>query len=160
MNINQICPECGSPLVSKKYRHIESVGGIKVSDETALVPQCEKCGNVDLTLEQLAGYERRAAALVLQSVSPAKGSTVRYARKALGFTQLELAKLLDHCMEEISRWENNKVDIPRSEQLAIIALLDRVERTKIDSRALLDQAEELKKGETPETLEVQKPEAA
>ena len=156
----QTCPECGGSVVVKKYRHVESVGGIKVSDETALMPQCVECGNVDLTLEQLAGYERRAAALVLQNVLHARGSTVRYARKALGLTQSELAKLLDCRSEEVSRWETEKVPIQRSEQLAIVALLDLVECTGIDTRTLLEQMDEMKKGALPDELEVPNGKAA
>ena len=148
------CPECGESQVVKKYRHVESVGGIKVSDETAPAPHCGECGNVDLTSAELAGYERRAAAVVLREVLHAKGPMVRYARKALRLKQDDLAKLLFTTPETISRWENDRVAIQRAEQLAIVALIDLVECRGIDPRELLRLLDERDETEVPEELEV------
>jgi putative zinc finger/helix-turn-helix YgiT family protein len=149
-----ICPECGGPVVIKKYRHVENVGGVKVNDETAIRPYCTHCGNVDLTLSELAGYERRAAALVLDKVSRANGAMLRYARKALGITQAELAKLIGHEPETISRWETDKRPIERAEQLALVALLDQVECHGLDIRERLQQEADGRDKAAPTELEV------
>lgn len=150
---NRTCPECGGPLVVKVHRHIENVGGTKVVDETAMLPCCVQCNNVDLTLKQLAGYERRAAALVLERVIHANGAMLRYARKALGITQPELAKLISHKPETISRWENDKRPVERAEQLALVALLDLVERGE-DIHKLISAMDNLANRSLPKRLEV------
>lgn len=153
--MNQVkCAECGGPVMAKKYRHVETVGGVKVSDETALMPQCTQCNNVDLTLKQLAGYERRAAALALERVLHANGAMLRYARKALGITQAELAKLIGHEPETISRWENDKRPVERAEQLALVALLDLVECRGIDIHELLNASDKYNKKAPPKELQV------
>ena len=151
---SKMCPECGGPVTIKKYRHVENVGGVKVSDETALRPQCSQCGNVDLTLGQLEGYERRAAALVLERVLHASGAMLRYARKALGITQADLDKLIGHEPETVSRWENDKRPIERAEQLALVALLDLVESHGLNIRDLLNAYESNSKKAPPKELEV------
>lgn len=149
-----ICPECGGPVVIKKYRHVENVGRVKVNDETAIRPFCTQCGNVDLTLNDLAGYERRAAALVLDKIPRANGAMLRYARKALGITQAELAKLIGHEPETISRWETDKRPIERAEQLALVALLDQVECHGLDIRERLQLEASGEEISIPTELEV------
>jgi DNA-binding transcriptional regulator YiaG len=146
--------ECGGPVLTITYRQIENIGGVKVSDETGLMPQCTRCKNVDLTLDQLAGYERRAAALVLGKAQQANGTMLRYARKALGVTQAELAKLIGHEPETVSRWENDKRPIERAEQLALVALLDLVESRGLDIRELLNAYDKDSKKALPKELEV------
>jgi DNA-binding transcriptional regulator YiaG len=133
------CEACGSALKMLGYKHVEQVGRIKVTDQTALVPQCAGCKSVTLSLGDLAGYERRAAALVLRDGRHVDGDVIRHARKTLGLRQAELAVLLQCTPETISRWENGANPMRRAEQLALVALLDGVERDGIDLRAQLER---------------------
>jgi DNA-binding transcriptional regulator YiaG len=123
------CPTCDGRMVFRPYGHVEKVGRYKVNDATAFAWQCEdqKCGEVELTLDQLAGYQRRAAAIVLREAKEIDGPVVKYARRALGMKQTELAEHLDCRPETLSRWETGDAPIPRAEQLAIVAILDAVE---------------------------------
>jgi putative zinc finger/helix-turn-helix YgiT family protein len=119
------CPECGQGTLRRTVvTHVETVGGIKVNDGTAFGLACDRCGEYDLTGDELAGYQRRAAALVLRDRRLVTKDVVRYARKALGLRQVDLGALLDKSPENISRWETGEVRIPRAEQVALIALLD------------------------------------
>jgi transcriptional regulator with XRE-family HTH domain len=122
------------------YKHVEHVGSVKVTDATAFAWQCRDCEECDLSIEQLAGYERRAAALVLRDGKHVTGNVIRYARKALGIRQADLAVLLKCEPETVSRWETGARPTPRAEQLALVALLDGVEQTGLDVRAALDAA--------------------
>jgi len=135
-------------------QHTEKVGAAIVIDGTAMVAVCEACGEYDLSVDQLAGYERRAAALVLRDGRHASGAVVRYGRKALGLRQEELAKLLECVVETISRWENDKVEIGRAEQLAIVALLDGVECGQLDLAEALEKLDGPPPSKGPEKLEV------
>jgi len=121
------CPECEGAMVMRNYKHTEDVGKWRVTDGTGRVWQCSKCGEPELSLRMLAGYQRRAAAIVLREANPIDGSVTRYARKALGLRQTDLAGLLGYAPETLSRWETGDAEMPRTAQLALIAILDGVE---------------------------------
>lgn len=135
----RVCPSCGEPMALLGYTHVEDVGGVLVKDATSLAWQCKSCDLTDLSLEDLAGYERRAAALVLRDGTRVDGKVVRDARKALDLRQVDLASLLGCEPETLSRWESNARPMPRAEQLALVALLDDVECFGNDIRSLLDK---------------------
>ena len=138
VTVSKHCPYCGGTRTRRVPlpNHVENVGSITVTDGTARVLQCETCGKYDLPAAQAIGYGRRAAALALREGPQAKidGAVVRYARKALGLRQADLASLLDVAPETVSRWEKSQ-DLPaieRATQLAIVALLDGVIHGTLD----------------------------
>lgn len=125
MNNVSKCIECGSTnLRLQAVKHVEHVGSVRVVDGTGFADVCLDCGAYSLTAEQLAGYERRAAALVLREVPAPTGAMVKYARKALGLRQKDLATLLGAAPETLSRWENDERPIPQAEKLALLGLLE------------------------------------
>jgi DNA-binding transcriptional regulator YiaG len=109
---------------SQRYEHVSDVAGVSVRDGSGLAPTCAECGAVELSLDRVQRYEQRAAATVLRHVQPATGPMVRYARRALGMTQVELGAALGCAAETVSRWETDAMPIPRVNQLALVALLD------------------------------------
>lgn len=117
------CKNCGGKLRSRKYALTTRVGKYRVVDESGVAPQCDECNVVDLPLNVLAGYERRAARTVLRDVQTVDGAVVRFARKALGLRQADFAKLLDVSEQTVSRWENNHEPITVTVKLAIAELL-------------------------------------
>lgn len=153
LNVNtRVCPSCGEPMALLGYTHVEAVGGVLVKDATSLAWQCKSCDLTDLSLEDLAGYERRAAALVLRDGMRVDGNVARDARKALNLRQVDLASLLGCEPETLSRWESGTRPMPRAEQLALVALLDEVESFGVDVRELLDR----KKSDQPIEMEVKR----
>jgi putative zinc finger/helix-turn-helix YgiT family protein len=122
-NMNK-CQQCGSQMQVRKYEHVSDVAGVVVHDSSGTARTCVECGAVELSLDQMQRYEQRAAATVLRHVETATGPMVRYARRAMGMTQVELSAALGSAPETISRWENGAIPIPRVNQLALIALLD------------------------------------
>jgi DNA-binding transcriptional regulator YiaG len=83
----------------------------------------------ELTLGQLAGFERRAARTVLCDVQDVEPEVLKFARQALGLKQTELAAHLGVTAETISRWEQGSEPFKRSIQLALAELLDEAERS-------------------------------
>jgi DNA-binding transcriptional regulator YiaG len=150
------CPECGGALEMRGYRHVEHVGHTKVTDGTGMALQCKECGEPMLSLLALAGYERRAASLVLRDGKHVDGAVVRYARKALGLRQTELAALLQCTPETLSRWENSALQMKRAEQLALVALIEGVERDGVDIKKMLSNKSEDRQSTVVE-LEVRQP---
>ena len=125
-------------LVRKGYTHVTWVGSHKVEDSTRMVLQ-DSDGNAELTYDELIGYERRAARLVLQDVKAVDGAVLKFARKALDLRQEDLAQVLDYNPSEISRFETDNRPIPRTVQFAVADLLCRVEMEgEVVLEALLD----------------------
>lgn len=139
------------------YKHTTRVGKTKVTDGTVAIQYCEKCNNLDLTSQQLTGYERRAAAVVLRDGRNVDGAVLKYARKALGLKQTELASVLQCKPETLSRWETGSSTMPRAEQLALAGLLEQVERTGIDPRSLISDQDQNSNGAQILELEVPRP---
>jgi hypothetical protein len=82
MSIDHPCVDCGAPLSLQALVQRTRVGRYKVDDGSLVVPVCAD-GHAELDLEQVAGYERRAAAVVLAEGASIGGGEVRFARKAL-----------------------------------------------------------------------------
>lgn len=121
------CPICDNDMVCKAYTHETQVGRRVVTDGTAMAHQCEQCGTVDLDWNALAGYERRAARTVLLEAKEVGGPELRFARKALGMRQADLAAALGCNAQQMSRYENDD-QIEMWLRLAVVALIDRVDR--------------------------------
>jgi len=112
----------------QSYAHVTKVGGFTVTDETGQALTCPACGTVTLSSKQLAGYERRAAFEILTAAEkPVSGEVLKFARKALGLRQKDLAPLLGSDEYQVSRWEN-AISIDRQLRLAMAALLNIAER--------------------------------
>ena len=110
-----------------KYDHPTRVGRFTVID-TAHATEKLSDGSPALTADELGRLERRAALTVLSEVDDIGGGELKFARKALGLTQAELARQLGVTMETVCRWETGKEDFKRQTQLAVLRLLEQVER--------------------------------
>ena len=105
--------------------------------------QCERCGAADLDLDQMAHFERRAAHLVLVEAKSVGGPELRFARKALGLRQEDLARALECNPQQVSRWEHSE-SIDMRLRLAVAALLEHVEQGKSLDGLARDEGEELR----------------
>lgn len=114
-------------MILKSYTRETRVGRRLVRDGSATALQCEHCNAIDLSEEQVAGYERRAARTVLLESSQVGGAEIRFARKALGLRQTDLAAALGCNAQQLSRYENDD-SVEMWLRLAIAALLDRIDR--------------------------------
>jgi DNA-binding transcriptional regulator YiaG len=123
------------------HKQVDKVGRYTVENGRGACPVCEKCGEVVLSLDQLARYQRNAAALVLREAKNIDGAVIKYARKALGLTQTRLAGLLGIASETLSRWETDAAEMPRTTQLALVAVLDGVELAGGDVDKFIRQEE-------------------
>ena len=88
MTTKKTC-ECKGTLVRRRYKHVQDVAGVKVSDESGLARVCSACGEATLSMEELSRYERAAAAMVAHADDPAMA--------ALTSAVLAVAAKLGHC---------------------------------------------------------------
>ena len=111
------------------YAHTTKVGRFTVKDGGAATHYKRSSdGHRVLSAEQISSLERRAAIAVLHEIELVSGVELKFARKALCLRQPELAEQLGVTVETVSRWENNKEAFKRPIQLALLALLEEVER--------------------------------
>lgn len=132
---NPKCHECGEPQTQRTHTVRTRVGRYKVDDSSRVLRVCSN-GHADISLDELAEYERRAAVVVLSEAADIGGNEIRFARKALGLTQARLGTLLDVAPETVSRWETGSETISRVSRLALLAVvrdpgaLDRLENNQ------------------------------
>jgi DNA-binding transcriptional regulator YiaG len=144
------CPDCEKPMRMRAYRHAENVGGLHVVDGTTQQLQCDACGAVDLPLEALHSFELRAACTAFHDGKErVTGPALKYARKAIGLTQKQLATLLDCGHETVSRYETSSKALPTEIRLAVLSLITMAERGT-SAEQLLHEAGQ----PAPSTLEV------
>lgn len=130
------CEQCGGSKRMKPFTFEAEIDGVVVEvPATSTLPTCAECG-VDLLFSEVRKFEQQAAAGVLSAVEKPTGAMLRYARKALGLKQTELAEALGHAGETVSRWETGQAAISRADHLALITLLN----TAITPPAKLDDS--------------------
>jgi|GEM_PF-1161402 len=123
MELKKLCVHCGGEAVYTQYTHREDVAGVKVSDPRQLAYVCGVCGEAQLSTGELAGFQRRAAMTALCDLPSIQGGVLRYARKAAGLRQTDLAQLLGLTPETVSRYETSDDAVPRAVQVAMHGLL-------------------------------------
>lgn len=118
------CRECDATLILRGYTNVERVGKVTVTDGSIVRPTCPNGHVPGFTLHEAVTFERRAVLTVLYDGRHVDGAVMKYARKALGVKQADLAAYLDIAPETVSRWENDREPTQRATQLAVAALID------------------------------------
>jgi DNA-binding transcriptional regulator YiaG len=116
--------------------HTTKVGRWTVKDEKIVPVRVSKSGEPVLSAEQLGQIEVRAAITVFASIELVGGAELKFARKALGLKQTDLAEHLGVTSETVSRWETEAEPFKRPIQLAVLSLLQEFLRNGALSRAL------------------------
>jgi DNA-binding transcriptional regulator YiaG len=107
-----------------KREHTLKVGRFNVTGEYEAVPIPEEDGSWGMPSQEWERLELQAAIAVFQQVESIEGGELRFARKAIGLKQPELAALLDVATETVSRWETGADPIRRQTQLAVLLFLE------------------------------------
>lgn len=110
-----------------EYEHRTHVGRYTVID-TGLATETLSNGSPGITSEELSRLELRAAITVLSEIEEIAGSELKFARKAMGLKQAELAGHLGVTTETVCRWETGKEEFKRQTRLAVLQLLEEVAR--------------------------------
>lgn len=118
-----LCTECGKGRL--KDADIEQ--RVTVAGRTFVGSvrgaRCSNCGAEFFDGPGLEAFEQ-AAAYELAKDGPVGGETLRFLRKAgLGMRAAELASLLDIEPETLSRWENDKIAMPRVPWAMVAAMV-------------------------------------
>jgi len=113
----------------QSYTHTTKVGRWTVQDGGTVPARTMTDGTPLLSSEQLGKLEVRAAITVLADVTLVSGAELKFARKAMGLRQADLAEHLGVNAETISRWETGSEAFKRPVQLAVLRLLEEFQRS-------------------------------
>lgn len=102
---------------------VTRVGSHDVASRAHQRPVCLACGEYVIPYEMLEKVELQAALVALTEAPEVTGAMLKYARKALGFTQVEFAEKLSTASESISRWEREERPMEPWVKLATLALI-------------------------------------
>jgi DNA-binding transcriptional regulator YiaG len=109
--------------------HVTRVGRWTVRDSGLAADLTMKDGTPILNTEQMTALELRAAIAVFRGVELVEGPELKFARKAMGLRQTDLANHLGVNAETVSRWETNTDTFKRPVQLALLQMLEEFQRT-------------------------------
>jgi DNA-binding transcriptional regulator YiaG len=98
--------------------------------------KCDACGEGQFKGPDLGRFEREIARR-LTGTAPT-GETIKYVRKALGYTGKELGELLGVTVETVSRWERETHPIDRQAWALLGLLAANQEQTEAMLRAAGD----------------------
>src|SRR5919109_5024054 len=117
---NFTCPNCGSRKVEKStedYPYKESgldnviLGGIKVY-------RCKDCNEVMPEIPQIDTLHKLIALHIIKKNEPLTGKELKFLRKEMGLSSVELAKQFGVNKVTVSRWENDAEKIgPANDKL-------------------------------------------
>ncbi len=110
-----------------KRSHTFRVGRYAITGEYDAV-RIEHDDSWGISSQEMGRLELQAAIAVLSQAEAIIGSELKFARKAMGLRQTELAAMLDVTAETISRWENDAEPIRRQTQLAVLLLVEHTAR--------------------------------
>lgn len=113
--------------------HITKVGRYSVRDTARTLKLSD--GAPGISYEEAGRLELRAVATVLSRVDLVGGAELKFARKAMGLRQPELARMLGVTTETVCRWETGSEPFKRQTQLAVLRLVEEVARSGRDALA-------------------------
>ncbi len=80
------------------------VGEHSVLDGSVTRPVCIQCGEFTVSAQALEKVELRVVVVAFTEAAMVSGAMLRFARKALGTTQGDLAERIGTTPESLSRW--------------------------------------------------------
>ncbi|HET9930839.1 MAG TPA: helix-turn-helix domain-containing protein [Polyangiaceae bacterium] len=118
------CHECNGEKFERRVVELSTqVGDQVVVDRSVRLPVCMHCDAFVVPSSVLEMVELRAALVAFLDAPRVTGEMLRFARKALGSTQTELAARLSVSMESVSRWEREERPMEPWVPLAVLGLV-------------------------------------
>jgi putative zinc finger/helix-turn-helix YgiT family protein len=103
------CAICGHEMIQKRESFHDTLVGLPhVTIVGADVRRCPSCGEYEVSYPEHSQYLRTIAREVLGKGSRLTGEEIRYLRKHVDWSGVELAKHMGISAEAISRWENGR----------------------------------------------------
>lgn len=117
------CSECNTERVFGTHPIETQVGRHVVVSRVVPHERCPNCGSFELDAKAAELLELRAAQVVMHEAQDLDPAALKFARKALGLNQTELAKKLGLTQETISRHETGALPAGAEYRYALAGLL-------------------------------------
>lgn len=118
------CYACGGQEFEEQTVELTTKVGVhRIIDTSVQRPVCLSCGEYTIPAGILEKVELRAALVALTDAPNFTGEMLRYTRKALGFTQTELAEQIASTKESVSRWEREERPMEPWVPMVVLALI-------------------------------------
>ena len=118
------CHECNGESFERRPVELSTrIGEHVVIDRSARRPVCARCGEFTLPADTLETVELRAAVVAFTEAPTVTGAMLRFARKALGLKQTQLADRIGTTFESVSRWEREERPMEPWVPLAVLGLV-------------------------------------
>jgi putative zinc finger/helix-turn-helix YgiT family protein len=130
------CPSCKKPDSFRPWKGTIDIMGIELR---ARGERCKACGETLFDAEEAQRHDRATAdALVERGIH--SGRELQLVRKAAGLKATELAEILGVTAETVSRWERDKIEVPRATAYIVAELYEHPRRTRQKLEALAGEA--------------------
>ncbi len=118
------CHICNSDTFERRTVELcTKVGEHSVLDRSVTRPVCTHCGEFTVPAQALEKVELRAVVVAFTEAATVSGAMLRFARKALGMTQGDLAERIGATPESLSRWEREERPMEPWVALAVLGLV-------------------------------------
>jgi DNA-binding transcriptional regulator YiaG len=118
------CHECNADRLERRNVELRTrVGDYVIVDRSVRRPVCAACGTFTIPAATLENVELRAALVAFTEAPRVTGSMIRFARKALGMKQGDLAQRIGTTVESVSRWEREERPMETWVPLAVLGLV-------------------------------------
>jgi putative zinc finger/helix-turn-helix YgiT family protein len=105
------CPECTAEnvkeLANQAHLYVES-GLRNITLRGIKVLACDQCGARTPVIPKIEQLHRVIAQLVIEKKSRLEAEEIRFLRKYLGYSSIDLAATMGVTRETVSRWENGQ----------------------------------------------------
>src|SRR5215216_2683143 len=106
---NMKCPTCRKENTFRAWEGPDQRMGV---DFVARGQRCSNCGETLFDFEEI-GRQDKIVALGIAKRGIRDAKELKFVRKTIDIKALDLGELLDVAAETVSRWENEKLPIPR-----------------------------------------------
>jgi DNA-binding transcriptional regulator YiaG len=117
------CPECKTEMVSGAHPIEVQVGQHVAESRSIIHERCPSCGYYELDAQVNCLLELDSIQVVLHDIKDLDPRALKFARKALGLTQKDLARVLDSSQETVSRYETGALMAPTEYRYALLGLV-------------------------------------
>lgn len=137
------CISCGSQMKERLERVKYDEGGLDVTLVDMPVLTCPKCGEREVGIPAVEGLHKLLSTMIATKAARLTPAEIRFLRKYLGLSSVDLGRKISVHKTTISRWENGHE--PMGEQseklLRVMALRDKpVSEYPLEEMASEEQA--------------------
>ena len=106
------CPDCNQPMTSAHENYGYAASGLPYVTLVGVeVRRCAACGEHEVVIPKIEQLHRTIAMAVVEKRSRLTAAEIRFLRKYLGWSGVDVARHMGVTAESVSRWENDREEM-------------------------------------------------